>query len=486
MSLAVIAKAQRLKKQRDTLRLKRITKVEGSTTPPLSYEAALSSLPMPPKLRPIFKGESRYRCAYGGRGSGKSHTFALMLAVRGLYQPLRILCAREIQDSIKESVLKDIVRAIESISWLRSHYEIGESYIRGKNGTEFIFKGLWRNFTAIKSMSGINICWVEEAEYVSQESWDILRPTIREKGSEIWATWNPEDEQSSTRSQFVLHPPQRIRITEINWRDNPFFSDELEEERVHCQEVMPERYDHIWEGQCIDTENSPQSIVPRTYFDAARAKYDNDPNYWEQYKLRYPPRYGLDVGDGGDAHALAEWHGNLLTFTEEKEGLGDMEDVDRAADWLESYLKGNGGAIGLVDQIGVGAGALSKLIRKGYGVGPFRWGNRANEPLNYLNQKAEQFWALREAMREGKIAIAPLGKYEDDLRKELAGIYYQQDSKGAIRIEPKEMTRARLKKSPNLADAVVGGFRRAVMEVVARESKSDRRVSSRRTGLRMP
>lgn len=232
--------------------------------------------------------------------------------------------------------------------------------------------------------------------------------------------------------------------------------------------------------------DSEQSIVPRAYFDAARAKYDNDPEYWEQYKLHYPPRYGLDVGDGGDAHALAEWHGNLLTFTEEKEGLGDMQDVDRAADWLESYLKGHGGTIGLIDQIGVGAGALSRLIRKGYSVGPFRWGHRANEPLNYLNQKAEQFWALREAMREGKIAIAPLGEYEDDLRKELAGIYYQQDSKGAIRIEPKDVTRARLKKSPNLADAVVGGFRRAVMEVTARESKSDRRVSSQRRGLRMP
>ena len=125
---------------------------------------------LPPKLIPVFTGPARYRGAYGGRGSGKSFGFALMTAIRGYAEPLRILCARELQNSLKDSVHAEVAAAIRSYPWLAEHYEIGESYIRGKNGTEYLFKGLRLNYQQIKSTSGVDICWVEEAETVSEQS----------------------------------------------------------------------------------------------------------------------------------------------------------------------------------------------------------------------------------------------------------------------------------------------------------------------------
>lgn len=129
---------------------------------------------LPDKLVPVFTGPARYRGAYGGRGSGKSFSFAKMLAVRGYARPLRILCGREIQNSIKESSMAEVIRAIDSEPWLARHYDYGESFIRGANGTEFIFKGLKHNARGIKSMAAINIAWIEEAEAVSEESWRSL------------------------------------------------------------------------------------------------------------------------------------------------------------------------------------------------------------------------------------------------------------------------------------------------------------------------
>lgn len=205
-----------------------------------------------PKLLPVFAGEARYRCAYGGRGSGKSYSFALMLALRGAQSPLRILCARELQNSIKDSVHAEVVNAIQDHPWLAEHYEWGESFIRGRyQKTEFIFKGLRTNYREIKSMSRINICWIEEAESVSKASWDILVPTIREPGSEIWITWNPESIDSPVQQRFVVDPPADTKIAKVNWRDNPWFPEVLEQERLDCLANDPDSYYHTWEGECI-------------------------------------------------------------------------------------------------------------------------------------------------------------------------------------------------------------------------------------------
>ncbi len=206
---------------------------------------------LPLKLSDVFDGQARYRGAHGGRGSGKSMGFALMALLQGIKKPLRILCARELQTTIKDSVHRELVDAVQAFG-LDSFYDYGESYVRGFNGTEFLFKGLRHNYREIKSTTGVDICWVEEAEAVSEESWRTLIPTIRKPGSEIWLTWNPEDPDSATQNRFIVNPPKNSRIVQMNYQDNPFFPEVLEEERREDMTRYDKHmYDHVWEGKCI-------------------------------------------------------------------------------------------------------------------------------------------------------------------------------------------------------------------------------------------
>lgn len=141
-------------------------------------------------------------------------------------------------------------RVISDYEFLRAHYTVHRSYISGANGTEVLYKGLYKNIDSIKSTANVSICIVEEAEPVSEKSWEDLIPTIRKDGSEIWVIWNPRSLDSPTRKRFVLNPPSDSKIVEINWRDNPWFPKVLERERQECLRLYPERYDHIWEGAC--------------------------------------------------------------------------------------------------------------------------------------------------------------------------------------------------------------------------------------------
>ena len=172
--------------------------------------------------------KARYKVLYGGRGGAKSETVARLLLARGMKSKRRILCGREFQNSIRESVHKLLSIIIESDEALKGHYRITENSIRGINGTEFIFKGLRHNYREIKSTADIDICWVEEAEVVSEISWRTLIPTVRNKGSEIWLTWNPEDADSPTNKRFRQNPPPNTKIVQLNYRDNPWFPKELE------------------------------------------------------------------------------------------------------------------------------------------------------------------------------------------------------------------------------------------------------------------
>jgi phage terminase large subunit len=206
---------------------------------------------LPEKLGFLVSDKYRYKGAYGGRGSAKSWSFARALLILGAQQPLRILCAREVQKSIKQSVHKLLGDQIEAmgLSWF---YEVLETEIRGKNGTEFAFSGLaTHTVDSIKSYEGCDICWVEEAHAVSKRSWDVLIPTIRKEGSEIWVSFNPELETDETYQRFVSNPPPNSNIVRMNYIDNPWFSDVLEQERQHCKLTDPKGYENIWEGKCL-------------------------------------------------------------------------------------------------------------------------------------------------------------------------------------------------------------------------------------------
>ena len=212
---------------------------------------------IPPKLVDVFTGEARYRGAWGGRGSGKTRTFAKMTAIHGYRcgrsgQEGQILCAREFMNSLDESSLEEIKAAIASEPFLAEYYEVGEKYVRSKDGKiRYTFSGLRHNLDSIKSKARIILCWVDEAEPVSAVAWRKLIPTIREEGSEIWVTWNPERKNSETHKRFRESPPDGAKIVELNWRDNPWFPSVLEQERVEDFTKRPEQYQHVWEGDFV-------------------------------------------------------------------------------------------------------------------------------------------------------------------------------------------------------------------------------------------
>ena len=212
---------------------------------------AVSQVDFPIKLQMLFD-PCRYKVLYGGRGGAKSWGVARALLVIGVKKPTRVLCAREFQNSIGQSVHKLLSDQIIALK-LESFYEITQNSIRGKNGTEFAFVGLKNNVTNIKSFEGVDLCWVEEAQSVSKTSWNILIPTIRKEKSEIWITFNPELESDETYQRFVVSPPENCKIAKINWSDNPWFPDTLRLEKDALFSRDREAYNTVWEGLCRQT-----------------------------------------------------------------------------------------------------------------------------------------------------------------------------------------------------------------------------------------
>ena len=190
----------------------------------------------------------RYKVYYGGRGGAKSHNYARAVLIRGMQKPIRVLCARELQGSIRDSVHKLLADIIHEHR-LEYFYKVQKDAIKGTNGTEFFFKGLKHNSTEIKSTEGIDICWVEEAEKVSDSSWEVLIPTIRKDRSEIWVSFNPKFPDDPTYVRHVLNADEDYLLKKVSYRDNPYFPDTLEKERLRLKKEDPIAYAHIWEGE---------------------------------------------------------------------------------------------------------------------------------------------------------------------------------------------------------------------------------------------
>ena len=230
---------------------------------------ATARISIPDKLIPVFEGLADVRGAEGGRGSGKTRSFATMIAVRGYMFGMQgtkgiLLCGRQFMNSLADSSLEEVKRAIEDEPWLNAWYEIGQNYIRSKCGSiEFAFVGLDRNIASVKSKGRILICWVDEAEPVTDDAWNTLIPTLREEGSgwnaELWVTWNPKRKKAPVEKRFRFAQDALIKIVELNWRDNPKFPAKLERERLRDKEERPDQYDHIWEGDYV-------GVVEGAYF----------------------------------------------------------------------------------------------------------------------------------------------------------------------------------------------------------------------------
>lgn len=202
----------------------------------------------PEKLQGLFKPK-RYKVLFGGRGGAKSWGVARALIVLAAQTPLRILCAREVQASMRDSVHRLLSDQIQAMGY-SAFFDVLDTEIRGKNGSLFLFTGLQSHTVdSIKSYEGVDRVWVEEGHGVSAKSWDTLIPTIRKDGSEIWVTLNPDMDTDDTYVRFIAAPSDDTWLCEVNWRDNPWFPSVLEAERQKAKRTDPDSYDHIWEGK---------------------------------------------------------------------------------------------------------------------------------------------------------------------------------------------------------------------------------------------
>lgn len=288
---------------------------------------ATANLEIPPKLIPVFTGPARYRGAYGGRGSAKTRTFALMTAVRGYMAAQQgqsgvILCAREHLNSLDESSLEEVKQAIRSVPWLNDYYEIGEKYVRTKNKlVSYVFAGLRSNLDSIKSKARILIAWIDEGEQVSEVAYQKLLPTVREEGSEVWVTWNPERDGSPTDKRFRKDPPDDANIVEMGYQDNPWFPATLETQRKEDQSRLdPATYAWIWEGAYL--ENSDAQVLAGK----VRVEEFEPKSFWDG------PYFGLDFGFAQDpTAALKTWVFDGVLYVEHEAGKVGLELDDTAA-----------------------------------------------------------------------------------------------------------------------------------------------------------
>jgi phage terminase large subunit len=228
---------------------------------------------------------------------------AKMAAIWGYAEPLRVLCVREFQASIAESFHAELKAAIASEPWLASHYDVGVDYLRGKNGTSFIFRGLRRNTQSIKSLAQVDLTIVEEAEDVPEVSWLALEATVfRQPKSELWAIWNPRDEDSPVNKRFRKTPRDKVLSAEVNWIDNPFFPPLMDALRKSEQQRLdPNTYAHIWDGAYLVNSDS-QVFANKWVIEEFEPGDNSDP----QEPKWNGPYFGLDFGFSQDPTAAIE------------------------------------------------------------------------------------------------------------------------------------------------------------------------------------
>lgn len=352
---------------------------------------------MPAWSRVLFEEHWRHIAIHGGRGSSKSHSVARALLIRASQKTLRILCAREIQDSIKKSVKQLLDDCIESMG-LRWFFTSTDSEIRGQNGSLFIFAGLLRNIDSVKSMEGVDICWVEEAQSVSQRSIDVLVPTIRKTGSQLIWVWNPTHNTDPVDRMF--RTGQRMPdecVLEVNYKDNPWFTGELRAEMERDKRRDPDRYRHVWCGEYVSMLSGCWILRYVEVCPRSEGKwYDEGKRYhgWHIYRddtggERLVISVDPAAGDGGDSSAivvLSLLTGQIVaTWMSSTTSLPDFIEVikDAADRWNPTTI--------IVESNGVGTGLYQDLKKTAkHHVTEQRSGDEKHLRLQNLKMAIEQ------------------------------------------------------------------------------------------------
>ena len=442
---------------------------------------------IPEAFLPLYESDSRYRIAVGGRGSGKSMTIA-MLCILEAIQGKKILCCREYQNSIQESVHALIANLIDSLGV--QGFNVTRDKITHTSGGEMIFKGLARNAESIKSLFGTDVCWIEEAQTISEESLRLLTPTIREAGSYFFITANPRSEADPLTERFLkgrmltlrqdgIYRDETHTIVRANYSENPYFPAELEVERQKDKATLSDaEYEHIWEGQTLDEVDT--SIIIPDWFNAAIGLAD-------QVKVRPSGAKVVahDVSDlGKDDKAVVVRHGPVILKVDAKSD-GTASD---GLDWAIQHVDDFGADTFIWDSDGIGLGLAREVERqlgpRNVRTVPFHGGERPDDPdamydghrTNkdaFYNRRAQAYWQLRD--RFYKSYQLSQGEYVDPdecifldpdmpnlsaLRAEVCRIPRKPNAHGKIQLMTKsEMAKPPLNlPSPNLADALAYAF----------------------------
>lgn len=405
---------------------------------------------IPKIFAPLIKTKKRYKLYYGGRGGGKSYAFADSLLFLGRMKKLRIACMREVQDSIKDSVHKLLS---DRISFYQlSDYKVTETQIINKiTGTTFIFKGLQeQNAGNIKSLEGIDIVWLEEAQKISKLSWDVLNPTIRKAGSEIWISMNREAENDPIWVAVGAHPDERTLVVKVNYTDNPFCPEELKYMAEKCRRENPEDYEHIWLG------------APMAVGDYKLMSYKDVRRAMDAILMatQSPLIIGIDVARFGDDHTVFCFRrGRYCTGFKSFVHLDNVAVANQATFFIREYKP----ARVFVDAGGVGGGVVDILNDRGFKkiVRPVMFGAKALRDDRYHNRRAEMWDELRLWLSGEQEVYLPK---DENLAAELCAVNKKYDSAGRLQLEEKDDIKKRLGRSPDTADALALTFAEPVYE----------------------
>lgn len=338
-----------------------------------------------PKLVELFSEPARYYCAWGGRGSGKTRGFALMTAIKAYMAAESgksgvILSAREYMNSLEESSMEEIKQAIRAVPWLDSYFDIGEKYIRTKNRrVSYVFAGLRHNLDSIKSKARILLAWVDEAESVSEVAWQKLLPTVREEGSEVFVSWNPELDGSPTDTRFRKTTPESWRGVEVNYNDNPWFPEVLDlERRSDYERLDPQTYAWVWDGAY--RENSDAQVFSGKY---KIGEFTPNEDKW------HGPYNGLDFGFAQDpTAAVVCWVHDDRLWVEHEAGKVGL-DIDDTARFVDQRIPGFGKSVIRADS--ARPESISYLKRHGmpFAEGVPKWTGSVEDGITHLRSYKE-------------------------------------------------------------------------------------------------
>ncbi len=410
-----------------------------------------------PEFKELFNPKWRNIIYRGGRGGGKSYNFALSLLLIARSSKKRVLCTREIQKTIKDSVHKLLKDRIEQYGF--TDFIVTDDSIKNSvTGSEFIFKGLRTNTTEIKSLEGIDYCWVEEAHGVSKKSWGILTPTIRKPGSQIWISYNPDTDLDPVNVEFCKNPDEFTYIATVNYDvmdKYGLFSESLrlEMERDKRKKTKAE-FANKWLG--VPLNMSDMSIFSMDQILEAFDRQIDDEGAIE---------VGVDVARlGSDRTTMTKRKGSKVIATKSYQKKRTTE----VCDLIEAFVDFNKKALIKIDDTGVGGGVTDEMIKRKYNVVAVNFGGKAKDSDKYPNTVSEMWFELLEQIDQVSLIE------DQELLAELSSRWWEMDNKGRRKVESKDDYKKRTgNRSPDKADALILCFYRPSITTIPRPKASD-------------